>query len=699
MTSKINASLMLAILVVGAWFSFDVGQSAVLGQSSLEANAALYNPCRIQPYRYYNQYEPVDYATVDGCTDPIVIDRCPNIDGVQSVIPPGYQKINGLCVPISTPDLCPNLAGVQSVVPPGYQIDGSGQCVVIPSPIDICSNIAGIQSTVPAGYQADGTGQCMPFPIDPIDLCPNIAGIQATVPPGYQIDGAGNCVLIPVVTQPTCTLSMSPAAISFGNTATLSWTTANATALSISGIGIVTPVASGSQSVTPTVTTTFTGSVNGDGGSATCSVTLTVLPDALNNGGFEQQGTSATSAYDWQGAYNNGYTRVQVPHSGSWSIRFQNGTTAETSGAYQRLEVNQTTAKPVSVTGYVKGQGIAMAPGSWIGASLYAEIYFTDGTIAYWNSIPNSGTFNWRWIGFNTGTLPTQKPISHIFIVPILGNASGTAYFDDIAVTPIEPVVKSAATIIFDDANVTDIEQAKPVMDMYGFKGTSAIPVGDLGDLGVMTSTQVQSLRASGWEIVSHGVYNDTNLTAVTPAQAAADITNSKSLLEALGFAVRNFAWPFGSFNAELIGYAQASGYTSTRTFEAGDNPQGAFPYDIKSRQVTNTTTPAQVAQWLAEGKAKNRWEVLVFHVIKSSGDDIYYTSPAVFAQMMAVVAQSGVPVMTYNQALVNFATIGGPNPASSLPGYTTPPDPIDPIDPIDPCGGRFGGYYRCVLP
>jgi len=597
---------MLAVFVFGAWFSVDLGQGVVLGQDSLEANAALLyrNPCRVIPLRYQNQFERVDYTIVDGCNNPI------------------------------------------------------------PGPIDFCPNIAGIQNSVPAGYQLSN-GQCVVIP--------------------------------PSANAPTCTLSMSPSVVTFGNGAILSWTTTNATALSISGVGLVTPLASGSLSISPAVTTTYLGTVNGASGSATCTATLTILADALNNGGIEQQGAGATTAYDWQ-AYGNGYARVQVPHSGAWSLQLSNSGVGQTSGAYQRLDLNQTSAKPVFIGGYVKGNGIATAPGSSIGASIYAEIYFTDGSVAYWNTVPNSGTFNWRWIGFNTATLATQKPISHIFIIPILGSASGNAYFDDIIVTPIQVQQKSAVTIMFDDGELNTFTEAKPILDAYNFKGVAVIPVGDLGSFPEnMTSVQVQQLQASGWEIVSHAINNDTNLlTDITSAQAAADIANSKTLLQALGLTIRNFAWPFGAYNAELIGYAQASGYTSTRTFESGNNPQGAFPYDIKVRQVKDVTTPAQVAEWIAEGKANNRWEVIVFHTIGTSADVTYSTSKAVFAQMISAIATSGVPVVTYNQGLVSFATVGGPYPVSPI----TPPviQPPEPIEPINPCGGRFGGRLTCYI-
>ena len=75
---------------------------------------------------------------------------------------------------------------------------------------------------------------------------------------------------------PTASIRVTPSVIDQGQSATLAWTTTNATAASISGIGTVAP--SGSQSVSPTVSTTFTLIAKGPGGSAEATARITVNP-------------------------------------------------------------------------------------------------------------------------------------------------------------------------------------------------------------------------------------------------------------------------------------------------------------------------------------------------------------------------------------------------------------------------------------
>lgn len=85
--------------------------------------------------------------------------------------------------------------------------------------------------------------------------------------------------ITPPPEPPTCELSAYPYSITQGGSTTLSWMTTNASSITINnGVGSVTPVASGSKSVSPSSTTTYTATVTGPGGSVQCSKKVTVVP-------------------------------------------------------------------------------------------------------------------------------------------------------------------------------------------------------------------------------------------------------------------------------------------------------------------------------------------------------------------------------------------------------------------------------------
>jgi peptidoglycan-associated lipoprotein len=73
---------------------------------------------------------------------------------------------------------------------------------------------------------------------------------------------------------PTASISVSPSTIQGGQSASLTWQTSNATDVSIDGIGAVQP--NGSQSVSPTDSTTYHLTAKGSGGTQEATARLTV---------------------------------------------------------------------------------------------------------------------------------------------------------------------------------------------------------------------------------------------------------------------------------------------------------------------------------------------------------------------------------------------------------------------------------------
>lgn len=85
----------------------------------------------------------------------------------------------------------------------------------------------------------------------------------------------------PPPTNPTCSITITPSTITAGQNSTLSYTATNALSMSINnGVNSVV-IPSGTRSVSPLVTTTYTGIVTRTGSpNGTCSATLTVTPSA-----------------------------------------------------------------------------------------------------------------------------------------------------------------------------------------------------------------------------------------------------------------------------------------------------------------------------------------------------------------------------------------------------------------------------------
>jgi peptidoglycan-associated lipoprotein len=84
----------------------------------------------------------------------------------------------------------------------------------------------------------------------------------------------------PPPSAPTATLAASPNVIQRGQTTVLSWQTSNSTDITIAGLGAV--PASGSRSVTPDTSTTYTLEAKGPGGTQDASARVTVNPRTVS---------------------------------------------------------------------------------------------------------------------------------------------------------------------------------------------------------------------------------------------------------------------------------------------------------------------------------------------------------------------------------------------------------------------------------
>jgi peptidoglycan-associated lipoprotein len=82
----------------------------------------------------------------------------------------------------------------------------------------------------------------------------------------------------PSPTPPTATLAANPSVIEPGQSTELSWQTTNANSITIEGVGAVT--ASGSETITPASSTTYTLTATGSGGTQQATARVTVNPGA-----------------------------------------------------------------------------------------------------------------------------------------------------------------------------------------------------------------------------------------------------------------------------------------------------------------------------------------------------------------------------------------------------------------------------------
>ena len=192
------------------------------------------------------------------------------------------------------------------------------------------------------------------------------------------------------------------------------------------------------------------------------------------------------------------------------------------------------------------------------------------------------------------GQLDRRARLKSAAIFPVLGGATGTAYFDLIQLMQFSPG-PGAVTFMFDDGYKSTKSVAKPILDKYGFVGSSAAISSVVGTTGNMTAQDLRDLQAAGWDIASHSVTHPSMIDLSTTA-AETELQQVEIYPRGAGFlTIDSFVWPYGDYNQSVTGLAQAGLptaplYKSARNVEFDDNAYGTFPYALKVLELVNTT-------------------------------------------------------------------------------------------------------------
>lgn len=141
-----------------------------------------------------------------------------------------------------------------------------------------------------------------------------------------------------------------------------------------------------------------------------------------------------------------------------------------------------------------------------------------------------------------------------------------------------QPLPSRPVIISFDDGYLDNFTRALPILKKNGFRATIFLVSDYIGqrsewagctgeDLApLMSREQLLILDKEGFELGGH-TRRHPELTAIPPEQARREVEEGKHDLEnLLQRPVRSFAYPFGTFNPEVIDLVRKAGFTTART-------------------------------------------------------------------------------------------------------------------------------------
>ncbi len=214
------------------------------------------------------------------------------------------------------------------------------------------------------------------------------------------------------------------------------------------------------------------------------------------------------------------------------------------------------------------------------------------------------------------------------------------------------PTLSSIVSITLDDGYYSQYQYGLPVIKKYGFPTTQFIISGNIGWSGYMNVDQIKEWQGSGAEIGSHTVHH-AHLTQIAPDQLEYELSQSQKDLQAMfNVPVQNFCIPFSEYNDTVVSSIQKY-YRSSRTSSGGYNVSStANKYLLKSNGINIDTTNEQVQAWIDYAKTHNVWLILRYHRIDPTSTDSITVRPENFDIQMSALKNSGLKVLTVNDAL-----------------------------------------------
>ncbi len=201
---------------------------------------------------------------------------------------------------------------------------------------------------------------------------------------------------------------------------------------------------------------------------------------------------------------------------------------------------------------------------------------------------------------------------------------------------------KLVLSLTFDDGLNSHYEIVYPLLKEKNFGATFFIVVDlEKDPLGreLMSSSQIQDLANSGFEIGSHTVTHPF-LTQLTEKEIEEEFKKSKQILEDnYGVIVSSVAFPYGNYNDKVINIAKK--YYLTGRIIYNQRPVGFL---LNTVGINKTSDVDSICKYMDEAKEKKSWVILVFHDISDS-PGVWDTSIDSFKEILKCAEKVGIRV------------------------------------------------------
>jgi peptidoglycan/xylan/chitin deacetylase (PgdA/CDA1 family) len=234
-------------------------------------------------------------------------------------------------------------------------------------------------------------------------------------------------------------------------------------------------------------------------------------------------------------------------------------------------------------------------------------------------------------------------------------------------------------SLTFDDGWQSQYSNAFPLLQARGMVGTfyvitNYIGTGQTGTT-YMTFSELQTLQNAGNEIGSHSV-SHVDFTSLSDSQIVYECSQSKATLQAYGLTVNNFAYPYGSYNAQTDSLVSQYYQTARNVYCSGyvlPLPYTQFDLDANQGDAGDPGVLTTLEAIVDKVYSTNEWAVIFFHqVLPNVPNTADVINTQTFTSFLDYINSKGVPTLTVNQVL-NLVSPPSPTPSPTPTPTATP--------------------------
>lgn len=216
--------------------------------------------------------------------------------------------------------------------------------------------------------------------------------------------------------------------------------------------------------------------------------------------------------------------------------------------------------------------------------------------------------------------------------------------------------MQKTVVLTFDDAVVSQCENAVPVLREFGFGATFFIcRFGDdwraKHSPFLMTAAQVRALHDEGFEIGNH-TWSHRNLNSLTEEEIELDVRQLNDWLLAAGIPLpSSFAYPGGPYAEKAFDVLRRAGIRAARTVcDSSLDPADYDPMRVPGIPVQKDDF--ELFRHALSFAGEDRAAVLVFHGVPDTVHPWVDSGPAFFRRCMEHLAAEGFRVCSLGEYL-----------------------------------------------